>query len=61
MRGLLSLAAAVAFVGSILLMRIVVHGYTEHGHLDLFHLAVAIGAGVAGMFLIARVFAARGT
>ena len=61
MRGLLSLAATVAFVGSILLMRVVVHGYIDHGHLDLFHLAVAIGAGVAGMFFLARVFAARRT
>ena len=61
MRGLLALAAAAAFVGSILLMRIVVHGYTDHGHLDLFHLVVAVVAGVAGMFLLARVFAAPRT
>lgn len=61
MRGLLSLAATAAFVGSILLMRIVVHGYADHGHLDLFHLVVAIAAGVAGMFFLARVFANRRT
>ena len=61
MRGLLSLAAAVAFVGSILLMRVVVHGYSDHGHLDLFHLGVAIAAGAAGIFFLARVFAERRT
>jgi hypothetical protein len=61
MRGLLSLAAAVAFVGSILVMRTVVHGYSDHGHLDLFHLAIGIAAGVAGMFFLGRVFAARRT
>lgn len=61
MRGLLSLAAVIAFVGSILVLKIVMHGYSDHGRLDLFHLAVGIVVGVAGMFLLGRVFAARRT
>lgn len=59
MRGLQSLGAALTIVTSILLFRIVHHGYIDHGHLDVFHLLVAIGAAFIGLFLIARAFPRR--
>lgn len=55
MRLLLLAGAALTFVGSIFLMRIVLHGFTDHGHVDVFHLIVAIGAAFVGVLLLLRV------
>lgn len=60
MRQLLLVGAALAFVASIFLMRIVLHEYTGHGHLDVFHLLVALGAGGLGIALALRALR-RGT
>jgi hypothetical protein len=54
MKQLLLLGAALTFVASVFLMRIVLHGYTQHGHLDVFHLVVAIAAAFAGVLLLLR-------
>lgn len=54
MRTLLLLGATLAVVASILVLRIVIHGYTDHGHLDVFHLIVAVIAAAAGVLLLLR-------
>ena len=59
MRQLLLVGAALAFVASIFIMRIVVHGYTDHGHLDVFHLVVGIGLAMGGTLLLFRTFRGR--
>jgi hypothetical protein len=51
--------AVLALVGSIMLIRIVVHGLSDHGHLDVFHLLVALGGGVGGLMLIRRALSPR--
>jgi hypothetical protein len=61
MRGLQVLGGVLALVASILLVRIVLHGYTDHGHLDVFHLLVAIGSALVGLFFVWRAFPSRGT
>jgi hypothetical protein len=60
MRGVQLLGALLAIVASVLLLRIVLHGYTDHGHLDVFHLFVAMGAACAGVLLVRRAFLTRG-
>lgn len=52
MRKLLLVGAALAFLVSIFLIRIVLHGYTGHGHLDLFHLIIAIGSAIVGVLFL---------
>lgn len=59
MKGLQSIGAALAFIVSFLLMRIVVHGYAHHDQLDVFHLIVAIGSTVAGLLLLRRIYLSR--
>lgn len=54
MRPLPAVGALLALVASVLLLRIVLHGYTDHGHLDVFHLLVGIGSAVAGLLLARR-------
>ena len=48
------IAAMAALVTSIVIGRIVFHGYTHHGHLDVFHLVVTIIAGLGGLALLRR-------
>lgn len=59
MRPLLAAGAVLTFATSIFLLRIVHHGYTDHGHLDVFHLIVAIGSASIGAVLLLRVFRRR--
>ncbi|HEX2168028.1 MAG TPA: hypothetical protein VHG09_12415 [Longimicrobiales bacterium] len=59
MRLLLSGGAALTIVASIFLLRIVVHGYTDHGHLDVFHLIIAVAAASIGVLLLLRAFRRR--
>ena len=54
MKALLWLCAVAAIIASVLLSRIVLHGYTDHGHLDTFHLFVAIVSAMGGMVLMRR-------
>ena len=61
MKALPTIGALLAVVASVLLLRIVIHGYTGHGHLDVFHLAVAIASALAGLLLARRAFLSRGT
>lgn len=59
MRPVLAAGAALAIAASIFLLRIVLHAYTDHGHLDVFHLIVAIGSASIGVLLLLRVFRRR--
>jgi hypothetical protein len=53
MRTTLRLIGAVAaLVTSFLVGKIVLHGYTHHGHLDMFHLVVALLSGLGGLALL---------
>lgn len=54
MRGLQSLGGVLAVIASIWLLRIVLHAYTDHGHVDVFHLVVGIGSAVVGVILVRR-------
>ena len=54
MKALPAVGAVLALVVSVFLLRIVVHGYTHHDHLDVFHLVVGIGSAVAGLLLMRR-------
>jgi hypothetical protein len=55
MRALRLIGAVAALVTSVVVGRMVLHAFTEHGHLDLFHLVVAAVAGVGGLVLLRRV------
>lgn len=59
MRGVQAVSGALAIVVSVWLFRIVLHSYTDHNHVDVFHLVVALGAAVAGLFLLWRAVAGR--
>jgi hypothetical protein len=59
MRGVQLLGAVVALVVSVLLLRIVVHLYADHGHVDVFHLFIAMAAACAGVLLIRRALLTR--
>jgi hypothetical protein len=59
MKGILLAGAALALLASVYVMRIVVHGYTHHGNLDVFHLFVAIVSTSAGLFFLRRAFRRR--
>ena len=59
MRGVQLLGAVVALVASVFVLRIVVHLYADHGHLDVFHLFVGMASACVGVLLIRRVFLAR--
>ena len=56
MRILGLVAALAALVVGAYVSRIVVHGFTDHGQLDLFHLVVAAVLAVAGLLLLYRTF-----
>jgi len=56
MRVLLSLGAAAAFFAAIFVARIVLHGFTAHGHLDAFHLVVALVSASLALVLLRRAF-----
>lgn len=56
MKLLLTGGAALTMLASIFLLRIVIHSYTDHGHMDVFHLIVAIAAASVGVILLLRVF-----
>ena len=60
MRALQAVGAVLALLATIWLLRIVVHGFTDHGHLDVFHLAVAIGSALVGLLFLRRAFLNRG-
>ncbi len=47
--------AVAALITSVILGRIVLHSYTDHGHLDVFHLVVALVAAVGGLALLGMV------
>jgi uncharacterized membrane protein YfcA len=59
LRHLLLGAAALTFVASFFVMRIVIHLYREHGHLDLFHLIIGVAAALIGVVLFVRVLRMR--
>ena len=59
MRGVQLVGAVVALVASVFVLRIVVHLYADHGHLDVFHLFVAMASACVGVFLIRRAFLTR--
>lgn len=52
MKALPAIGALLVLVVSILLLRIVLHSYTDHGHLDVFHLVVGFGLAVASLLLV---------
>jgi len=54
MRILRLIGAVAALVTSFWIGRIVLHGYTHHAHLDVFHLVVALIAGLGGLVLLRR-------
>ena len=54
MKPLLTASAVLAFVTSFVLVRPVLHAYTDHGHLDVFHLIVATVAAMGGVLLLYR-------
>jgi hypothetical protein len=54
MRMIWSAVAVAALVASVFLFRIVLHGYTDHGHLDVFHLVVALTTAVGGLLMLIR-------
>lgn len=54
MRPLPAVGATLALVCSILVSRIVFHSYTDHDHLDVFHLVIAIGSGIVALLLARR-------
>ena len=56
MRVLLSLGAVAAFFAAIFVTRIVLHGFTDHGHLDTFHLVVAVVSASLALLLLRRAF-----
>lgn len=59
MRALKILGAVAALVASAWLFRIVLHGYTHHGLLDVFHGAVATTSAFGGVFLLRHAFSRR--
>ena len=59
MKGLLLVGAVICLVASIFVLRIVLHAYTDHDHIDVFHLAVGIAAAVAGLLLLRRAYPSR--
>ena len=48
------IGAVAALITSVLLGHIVLHSYTDHGHLDVFHLVVALVAAIGGLALLGR-------
>lgn len=54
MRAVEFLGAMAALIVSVFVGRIVLHGLTDHGHLDVFHLVVAAAAAIAGFLLLYR-------
>lgn len=54
MRGAQALVGVLAVVASLWLLRVVVHAYTDHAHLDVFHLVVGLTAAAAGGLILRR-------
>ena len=54
MRAIQFLGALAALVVSVYVSRIVLHGLTDHGHLDVFHLVVASTLAAGGLLLLHR-------
>jgi hypothetical protein len=44
MKAVPTVGATLALVASIFVLRIVLHGYTHHGYLDVFHLVVGVAS-----------------
>ncbi|MQA91828.1 MAG: hypothetical protein GEU90_16665 [Gemmatimonas sp.] len=61
MRVLQLFGATVGFIASIFLLRVVLHGYTEHAHLDLFHLTVGTASGFIALIFLRRALSSRGS
>lgn len=61
MRILHLLAGVAAVAVSVLVARIVLHGFTDHGRLEVFHLVVAIAAAVLGLAVLYRALLTRRT
>lgn len=59
MAGVQALSGLLAVAASIWLLRGVLHGYTDHEHLDIFHLLVAVGSAAVGLFLLWRALSNR--
>jgi len=61
MRGGQALAGLLAVLASIWLLRVVLHTYTDHEHVDFFHLFVALGSAAVGFFFLRRALSRRGS
>ena len=51
MRAIQSIGAVVALLASVFVARIVTHGVTDHGELDVFHTVVAVLLALVGLLL----------
>ena len=60
MKALPAVGAVLAFFASVFVLRIVLHGFTDHGHLDVFHLLVGIGSVLVGFLLVRRALSRHG-
>lgn len=60
MRLALLAVSVLALVASVLLLRLVLHLYNDHGHLDVFHLLMATVAAGAGLLMLRRSFSRAG-
>jgi hypothetical protein len=54
------LVVALAVAGSVFAGRIVFHGWTHHGMLDVFHLVVSLATGATGLILAGRLLRPAG-
>jgi hypothetical protein len=61
LRGLQAIAGSLAVLASIWLLRIVYHAYTEHAHLDVFHLGIGLGSAAVGLLLVRRAYRDSGS
>lgn len=59
MRGLQAFAGLAAIVASVWLLRVVYHAWTDHAHLDVFHLFVGVGSAAVGLIILQRAIADR--
>ena len=59
MKAIPALGAVLALVATVFVLRIVLHGYTDHGHLDVFHLVVGLASAALALVLSWRALAPR--
>ncbi|MCA1788779.1 MAG: hypothetical protein LC667_02665 [Thioalkalivibrio sp.] len=59
MKAIPALGAVLALAATVFALRIVLHGYTGHGHLDVFHLVVGLGSAALALVFAWRALAHR--